>query len=354
MPRSSVTVGQDEPVRVLLVVNPAARRVTDAAVRLCTERWSARHELTVLHSSGPSTASALAPLLCTRATSDGTHRTDGPGTADGGPDAVVVLGGDGILNTVANAMLDAGSAAALVPLPAGTTNVVARSIGLPPALADAEPIAREAFERGRVARRGVGRINGRAFLANAGIGFDASVVARTEAAPSRKRRFGHAWFAASATAEVLSRHGARHAALRCDEGLLDGTLFWVLALAAHPYTYVGPRPIEPVGPAGWSGDGGSLRLVGVAPMGVNRLLRLASTAIFTSRGIDRAKGVYFARTSSAVTISSRDAVNWQIDGEPQPAQDRFTLRWEPAAIRVLDLAATPAAERSAARPPTGS
>lgn len=334
-------------MRVLLVVNPAARRVTDAAVRLCTEAWSARHELTVVRSAGPSTAGRLAPLLGA-----------GCGAPDGrpGPDAVVVLGGDGIVNTVANAMLDAASTAALVPLPGGTTNVVARSLGLPARLTDAEPVARAALEGGRVGRRGVGRVDGRAFLANAGIGFDASVVARTEAAPARKRRFGHAWFAASATAEVLSRHGARRASLRCDAappdgGRLDGELFWVLALASHPYTYVGPRPIEPVGAAGWSAGGDGLRLLGLAPMRLDRLLRLASTAILTSRGIDHARGVFFTEISTAVTITSRDAINWQIDGEPQPGRDRFTLSWEPAAIRVLDLSADPAADRSADPPP---
>lgn len=312
-------------VRVVLVANPAARRVDDAIIERSADAWSAIGDLTLLHSRGPATAADLTPLLT-------------------GADAVVVLGGDGILNTVANAMLDAGSDAVLVPLPGGTTNVAARSLGLPGRLVDAEPRARRALLEGRVGPRGVGRLNGRAFVANAGIGFDAAVVARTEASPRRKRRFGHSWFAAAAAVELLRPDGVRRTELRA-EGPgpvgLDGPVFWVVAMALHPYTYVGRRRIEPVGPGGWRPQDDGLRVLGFAPMATHRLLRLASSAILTSRGIDHAAGVFFTQISTDLSISSGDAVKWQIDGEPQPAVARFTLSWHPAALRVLNPAAAP-------------
>jgi diacylglycerol kinase (ATP) len=108
--------------------------------------------------------------------------TTGPGTAGAlakqqlakGAEWIVVLGGDGTINEVANGMI--GSPAALVPLPGGTANVlcVETKIGTNPLKAAAALGLRQAR------RIAVGHIKSattdRHFLAMAGAGFDATVV----------------------------------------------------------------------------------------------------------------------------------------------------------------------------------
>ena len=87
-----------------------------------------------------------------------------------GAPVVVAFGGDGTVGDVGRGIL--GSDAALGILPMGTGNDVARNLGLPLDLG----AACDALARGRVRRVDVGRINGTAFLNNAGTGFDARVM----------------------------------------------------------------------------------------------------------------------------------------------------------------------------------
>ena len=108
--------------------------------------------------------------------------TTGPGAARtiaeqqvaGGAEWIVVLGGDGTINEVANGMV--GSQAALVPLPGGTANVlcVETRIGTNPVKAATAIGLRQAR------RIAVGHLKNattdRYFLAMAGAGLDATVV----------------------------------------------------------------------------------------------------------------------------------------------------------------------------------
>lgn len=87
-------------------------------------------------------------------------------------DRLVVAGGDGTINEAINGLRDHDLPLAIVPL--GTANVLAAELDLP---ADASALA-EAIVAGAVRRVAIGRVNGRAFTMMAGVGFDASVVAR--------------------------------------------------------------------------------------------------------------------------------------------------------------------------------
>jgi diacylglycerol kinase family enzyme len=101
--------------RGALLYNPAAGRRRAGALRdgllavLATAGW----EVEPAPTRGPGDASSLAATLA----------------RDGRVEAVFALGGDGTLREVAAGLL--GSEVALGPLPAGTTNVLARALGIP-------------------------------------------------------------------------------------------------------------------------------------------------------------------------------------------------------------------------------
>jgi diacylglycerol kinase (ATP) len=115
------------------------------------------------------------------------HTTTGPGDATdyaasiaNNAAAVLVWGGDGTVNEVANAL--AGTDVPILPVPAGTENLLSKELRLardPRAIVDS-------LTTGRLVHCDVGEINGRMFLLVVGIGFDGEVIRRLSAA-----RTGH-------------------------------------------------------------------------------------------------------------------------------------------------------------------
>lgn len=97
------------------------------------------------------------------------------------PGTLVVAGGDGTINAVASACVEADRPLGIVP--AGTFNYIARHLGLPTEVAPAV----SAMINGHVRRVDMGEINGRMFLNNAGLGLHARLIEQRE---RDKRRFG--------------------------------------------------------------------------------------------------------------------------------------------------------------------
>jgi diacylglycerol kinase family enzyme len=97
------------------------------------------------------------------------------------PGTIVVAGGDGTINTVASACVEANRPLGLVP--AGTFNYVARNLGVPTEVSEAVAV----IVNGQVRDVDIGEINGRIFLNNAGIGLYAQMLEQRE---HDKRRFG--------------------------------------------------------------------------------------------------------------------------------------------------------------------
>lgn len=95
---------------------------------------------------------------------------------------VVAGGGDGTVNAIAGAVI--GSGATLGVLPLGTLNHFARDMGIPADLAAAVTTACT----GRIARVDVGRVNGRLFLNNSGLGLYPQAVRRRDASIDRLGR----------------------------------------------------------------------------------------------------------------------------------------------------------------------
>lgn len=87
-------------------------------------------------------------------------------------DLIIVAGGDGTFNEVINGVMNSENDIPLAFLPLGTTNVLAKELGIPEDIEGAINLALN----GRTQRVSLGRINGRYFSLMAGIGFDAEAV----------------------------------------------------------------------------------------------------------------------------------------------------------------------------------
>jgi YegS/Rv2252/BmrU family lipid kinase len=98
-------------------------------------------------------------------------------------DAVVAIGGDGTVADVATGIFGTDTALGIVP--AGSTNITARSLGIPADLYQAIAALASPW---RLRRIDVGRSSGRTFLHIAGAGFDAEIF--KSANPEWKRRVG--------------------------------------------------------------------------------------------------------------------------------------------------------------------
>ena len=89
---------------------------------------------------------------------------------DGGYSALISIGGDGTHNSLVNGL--AGSAMPMLPVPAGTENVLCKALAIP---RDPATI-REILESDRIRALDVAYANDHAFLVMSGVGFDASVT----------------------------------------------------------------------------------------------------------------------------------------------------------------------------------
>jgi len=108
----------------------------------------------------------------TKAPDDATHRARAIASE---ASAVIVWGGDGTVNEVANGL--AGTNVPVIACPAGTENLLAKELRVP---ADARGVV-EVLRNGELVSCDVGQVNGHSFLLIIGIGFDGEVVRRLSA-----------------------------------------------------------------------------------------------------------------------------------------------------------------------------
>src|SRR5215204_2279732 len=144
-------------MRVLLLVNATASSVTARKRVMIRKMLAADHDVEVAETSRRGHATRLAHAA-----------------ANDGFDVVAVFAGDGTLNETADGLLH--SHTALAPLPGGSTNVYARTLGYPNDAVAAAQLLLSSLARAATKRIGVGTANRRLFLFNTGIGFDAAVI----------------------------------------------------------------------------------------------------------------------------------------------------------------------------------
>jgi diacylglycerol kinase family enzyme len=148
-----------------------------------------------------------------------------------GVEAIYVLGGDGTYNEVLNGLtVDVP----LGLLPGGGTSVLPRALGLP-----RNPVhAAKRVAHGRTRRIGLGRVNGRRFGFNAGLGLDAELVRRVDELGRSPdgRRPGDIAFMKVAAAVLRERRARFDEQLEIEDA---GRAAFVFVGNCSPYTYSG-------------------------------------------------------------------------------------------------------------------
>lgn len=251
--------------------------------------------------------------------------------AEAGVDAVFAMGGDGVAHHVANGLV--GSQTALGLIPAGTTNVLSRILGIPqnPRKAAEEAVTYSPIPT-RIAKlsgtSASGPIN-RIATFSVGVGFDAAVVEAAERRPYAKLRFGGVHYASTALGRLTSEWRGRLPNLRID--VEDETFDAVAALTQvhDPYTYFGRVPLHltPTPPNG-------LATLAVDELGFRNSTGLLARAV-TKRGhIDR-KGIRVWSEYAELTVTAEPATPFQADGELLGSAVSLTIRAAENELTVL-------------------
>jgi diacylglycerol kinase family enzyme len=238
---------------------------------------------------------------------------------------VVAAGGDGTLNTVAQATLGSGCPFGVIPQ--GTFNYFGRAHGIS---SDTEQATR-ALLRGRIRPVQVGQVNDRAFLVNASLGLYPKSLDEREV---QKRRYGRSRVVAAWAAVVTLWRGVRPLRLELQHG---GVRRHVRALTL----FVGNNRLqmEQVGLHEVAGLDGKLAVVLVRPRPLPSLLWLLARGAMGA--LRQAPGVeHFALADLSVQPSRGGPRRMKIatDGETAwmttPIRFRVApeplLLWEPA------------------------
>ncbi|HEX5367346.1 MAG TPA: diacylglycerol kinase family protein [Acidimicrobiales bacterium] len=301
-------------MKLLLLVNSNASSVTPRSRVVIGKALSADHEVTVAETSRRGHAARLAR-----------------GAAAAGVDVVAALGGDGTLNEAANGV--AGTSCALAPLPGGSTNVFARTIGLPNDPIEATGVLLDALARRSIRRVGLGSVNGRYFLFHTGVGFDAAVVEQVERRSGLKRYAAHPLFVYAAFATWFRHYDRVRPAMavhHADGSVVDDG-YLTIVLNTDPYTYLGNRPLR-LAPEATLDRG--LVAVTVRTMDFGRFIRIIGSALGTGRALRRSRWVDLRTDLDALSVRAYQRVPYQVDGDHLGDADLLAFRHEP---EVLDL-----------------
>jgi len=245
-------------------------------------------------------------------------------------DAVIAFGGDGTINEIAQALV--GTDVALGILPGGSTNVMARSLGIP-----RDPVEATSFLahrlRNRTRRRiNVGRADDRYFLFSAGMGLDGEVVKRVEANPEGKREHGEWLFLWNAIRAALGEYRGADPLIRMRvEGGPEERVVLAVSCNGWPFSYFKRFPVDVCPQARLDGGIDVFGLRKVTALSVPRI----AWAVLVSRSHVRWKKATYHHDVSAIDLSADRPLPVQVDGDYIGQWTSASLRLVPDALDVL-------------------
>jgi diacylglycerol kinase family enzyme len=223
---SGIHLGCGAVEKVFLVSNVYAGSVSAATKEVIVKALQADFKLEVADTAARDHATELAADAVAR----GFH-------------SVLVFGGDGTINEAAQALV--GSDVALGILPGGSTNVMARSLGVPRDPVEATAYGAARLRSGTTRIIHVGRLNHRYFLFSAGMGLDAEVVRRVEMDPVAKRERGEWSFLSNALKAGVTQYAGIDPSITLSvEGGAPERVILAICCNGRPFTYFKRFPVD--------------------------------------------------------------------------------------------------------------
>lgn len=307
-------------MRALLVVNPTATTTTPRTQDVLVSALASDLKVETAHTSGRGDGVAL-----------------GERAREQGVDLVVVLGGDGTVNEVVNGLLGAGPGLhlpALALVPGGSTNVLARSLGLPRDPVEATGLLLQALRARRDRHIGLGLANERYFTFCAGLGFDAEVVNKVERQRARGRRPTAGRYVRTTVRHFFAGADRRQPAITLERPGAPPVHGLFLAIVANtsPWTYLGSRTVDPCPQASF--DTG-LDLLALRRMATLPTLRHAGQMLGNSGKAPHGKGVVHEHDLAEFTLTASRDLKMQVDGDHVGLSRQLRLRAVPRALRIV-------------------
>jgi len=280
-------------LKVMLIANPRAGSVSERTRDVIVKALRADFDLDVRETAARDHATELAR-----------------DAVDAGFDAVLVFGGDGTINEAAQPLVTTD--VALGFLPGGTTNVLARSLGVPRDPVEATAYAAARLRSRSTRRIGVGQIGERCFLFSCGMGLDAEVVKRVEEDPAKAYRerewvfLKHA-FAAGATTYRTTRPNMTLEA----EGRDPVRAVFAVCCNGRPFTFFKSFPVDACPEARLDRELDVLALHRVRLGTIPRIV----WALFVSRSHTRWKTTTYLHDIGSFRLDPDDPMPVQVDGD---------------------------------------
>ena len=299
---------------MLLLVNSTASSVTARKRVMIRKMLSAQHEVEVAETSRRGHATRLAHAA-----------------ANDGFDVVAVLGGDGTLNEAADGLRHSNTA--LAPLPGGSTNVYARTLGYPNDLMAAARVLTAALARNSTKRVGIGMASHRPILFNLGIGFDAAVVRRVERYGEFKRLAAHPLHIVAAIQAFLHKEGVRTPVeIELDTGeTIEGVRFAIVS-KSDPYTYLEGLPLRVAPEAGLDRP---FALTAFCRLDMGTIVGSGISAMRKGKFLANRRGVEHRHDVHRMIVRAAEPFPYQIDGDDVGDTEQLDITYEPDTLSIV-------------------
>jgi diacylglycerol kinase family enzyme len=308
---------------MLLIVNPYATTVSDRLKNLVVYALQGRFEVEAVSTQAQNHATEI-----------------GREAQDGGYDVVVAFGGDGTLNEVANGL--AGTDLPVAILPGGSTNVVARTLGMPNDVVDATEHLLSLVDGWRPRKIDLGMVDKRYFVFSCGTGLDATVVKRVDRNPTMKGNAGPYFYSWAGISSFYRKYLVNPVRMRTTvDGREPVEGVTTIVQNSDPFTYFASHPIRVC--EGVSFDDGTLSIAVLKRAAQRDMPTLINRLFSESRPAARHKQVaHFGDVSHAVIeTASKDKkgsplpLPLQVDGDYIGERERVEIRAVPSALTVV-------------------